>query len=103
MGMATAFFETFMMYVLPPKVINVLFPPYILGIAIILIGFSLVGVGVNDWNGNGSRTDLAIGFWSFSSMVMIYRFGNAFLRNISVLLSLISGVYFCAYFGCSHR
>jgi len=94
MTMTTAFFEPLLVYCMTPEWMDYIFPQWILGLAIMLIGFGLCGVGVGDWNGDGSRTDLAIGFWSMSSMILLYRFGNHTMRNVSVLLSLLSGYAF---------
>jgi len=98
-SMATAFFEPLIIYLIPQKVMQTIFPPYILGISIILIGFGLCGVGIQDWDGKGSTAEVGIGAFSFASLMAVYRFGTPLMRNMSVLIALISGYIFAALLG----
>jgi len=103
MTMSTAFFESLLIYCLPPRFMKRLFPPWILGITIMLIGFGLCGVGIGNWRGNGSIRDFGIGLWSFCTMVLTYRVPGEcigmWMRNLSVLIAIVSGYIFAACLG----
>lgn len=113
-----AFFEIFMSLV-PPKVLQRVFPPMVTGIVILMIGASLVGAsGIPNWGGgsNGCRSrpetgffrlcpDIAapkpklwgspefigLGFVSFISIILTEIFGSPFLKNISIIVGLVVG------------
>jgi len=103
MSMATAFFEPLLIYLIPAWVMKRIFPPWMLGLAIMLIGFGLCGVGISDWRGDGSTRDFGIGLWSFASMVFIYRIPQgcigSWFRSLSVLIAITSGYIFAACLG----
>jgi uric acid transporter len=76
-----------------------LFPPVVTGTIILMIGISLMRVGVN-WAagapassipGYGDLTNLGMAAFVMVTILLITRFGRGFLGNISVLIGIVIG------------
>jgi len=74
-----------------------LFPPVVTGSVVMLIGISLIRVGMTDIAGGhgaedfGHPRNLAMGFFVIAVIVTANRVGGGYLRIISVALGLIAG------------
>lgn len=99
-----------------PKLLRRIFPPVVTGVAIMLIGISLVGTGFQYWGGGaycasqvltskvpctgngevilpfGDRHYLGLGFVVFCTLVAVELFGSPFMRNIQVIIGLLVGM-----------
>ncbi|KAJ2936298.1 hypothetical protein H1R20_g797, partial [Candolleomyces eurysporus] len=102
-----------------PRVLKRLFPPIVTGTVILMIGASLIGEsGIANWGGGsndcknrpesgifqlcptifaprplpwGSAEFIGLGFLSFSTILLVERFGSPFMRNISIICGLVVG------------
>lgn len=100
----------------PPKTLRRIFPPFVTGTCIILIGVSLIATGFEYWGGGstcasqvltsktlctgngdvelpfGHRYYVGLGFVVFSTLVLVEMFGSPFMRNIQVIIGLAVGM-----------
>jgi NCS2 family nucleobase:cation symporter-2/xanthine permease XanP len=82
-----------------------LFPPVVTGTVVMLIGMSLIKVGMTDLAGGfgaadfGSPANLALGFFVMATIVLLNRFGQGFLKTISIALGLVAGYVVAAFLG----
>lgn len=82
-----------------------LFPPVVTGSVVMLIGLSLIQVGMTDMAGGfgadnfGSFSNLAMGFFVMAMIVVFNRFGKGFLNMVSIALGLLSGYILAAILG----
>lgn len=98
-GIFTTLVAPFMSRLLP------LFPPVVTGTVILVIGLSLMRIGIN-WAagapsdtlpGYGAPLNLAVAGFVLVVILAILRFGHGFLRNIAVLAGIVIGaVLTCA-------
>ena len=109
-----------MFSVMPVKAVKKVFPPLVSGIAVMLIGASLVGTGMKYWGGGvvcaetmcspvtfncsgngevvlpyGSSQYVGLGFTVACMLVFIELFGSTFMKNCNVIIALLFG-YFIA-------
>ncbi|WP_099796056.1 nucleobase:cation symporter-2 family protein [Variovorax sp. 54] len=82
------------------------FPPVVMGTTILLIGLSLMPVGVRWAAGGvpkaadyGSVENLTLAAISLGSVLLIYGFGRGLLRNTAVLVGLLVGTAVAALMG----
>jgi len=82
------------------------FPPVVMGTTILLIGLSLMPVGVRWAAGGmpkapdyGSVENLTLAAISLGSVLLIYGFGRGLLRNTAVLMGLLVGTGAAALMG----
>ncbi|WP_334175531.1 nucleobase:cation symporter-2 family protein [Pseudoxanthobacter sp.] len=92
-GVFTVIVAPFMSRLLP------LFPPVVTGTVILIIGLSLMRIGIN-WAagaavdtlpGYGAPLNLAVAAFVLLVILAILRFGHGFLRNIAVLAGIVIG------------
>jgi len=82
-----------------------LFPPLVTGIAIALIGITLIGVGFSQISGFpgspgfGSPVNFGLGFLVIALIVAGQAWGRGWLRNTSIALGLVVGSSVAAGFG----
>ncbi len=82
-----------------------LFPPVVTGSVIMLIGISLIRVGMFDLAGGvgaedfGSFGNLAMGFFVMVVIILFTVFGRGFVRMVSIAFGLISGYILAALLG----
>ena len=68
------------------------FPPVVTGSVVTIIGITLIPVAVNNLAGGegsadfGSLSNLALGFGTLLSIIVLYKFSTGFMRSISVLI-----------------
>jgi len=96
MSLATAWFEPFIIYVLPKPIIKKLQHPTILGSVVMIIGFELTASAMSDWagkpwNGGGARLHMYLGLTSVIILTCLTRFGSNVVRNVSVLITIFVG------------
>ena len=94
-----------------------IFPSWLAGLGVFLIGLSLVGVGVQQWGGGddcylnpgepctqvgnshlpfGSAEYIGLGFLVLSTIVIIELFGSPFLRSCGIAIGLLFGYVIAA-------
>jgi uracil-xanthine permease len=92
---------------IPGPILRKIFPPWLAGLGVFLIGVSLVGVGVEQWGGGcspntvcnvgqsnllyGSSEYLGLGFLVMCTIVFLELFGSPFLRSCSIAFALLFG------------
>lgn len=82
-----------------------LFPPLVTGVAIALIGITLIGVGFSQitgfpgTTGFGSPTNFGLGFLVIALIVAGQAWGEGWLRNTSIALGLLVGTLVAALGG----
>jgi uracil-xanthine permease len=99
---------------IPYKYLKKVFPPYVLGVTVMLIGVQLTGAGMKFWGGGvgcsgnptasnpcpgngevflgfGSGPYVAQGFYVFLIFFLVEIFGSPFLRNTMVIWGLLGG------------
>jgi len=99
---------------IPYKILNRIFPPYVLGVTVMLIGVQLTGAGIKFWGGGvgcagnpsadnpcpgngevmlgyGSGPYVAMGFTVFLIFLVVEIFGSPFVRNTMVIWGLLGG------------
>lgn len=100
----------------PPRTLRRIFPPFVTGTCIILIGVSLIATGFEYWGGGstcasqvltsktlctgngdvelpfGHRYYVGLGFVVFSTLVLVEMFGSPFMRNSQVIIGLAVGM-----------
>jgi len=98
----------------PYKTLKKLFPPYVLGVTVMLIGVQLTGAGIKFWGGGvgcsrnpvadnvclgngevqlayGSGPYIGMGFSVFLIFLFVEIFGSPFARNTMVIWGLLGG------------
>jgi uracil-xanthine permease len=98
----------------PNRILKKIFPPYVLGITVMLIGVQLTGAGMKFWGGGvgcsgcagiacpcqgngevllgfGSGPYIAMGFAVFLLFLVVEIFGSPFIRNTMVIWGLLGG------------
>ena len=81
------------------------FPPVVTGSVVTIIGITLIPVAVNNLAGGegsadfGSLSNLALGFGTLLSIIVLYKFSTGFMRSISVLIGLIVGTVAAFFMG----
>mmetsp|Transcript_39251 Transcript_39251/g.111119 ORF Transcript_39251/g.111119 Transcript_39251/m.111119 type:complete len:590 (-) Transcript_39251:291-2060(-) len=113
--MVGAFVEAAMSFI-PTRILRSIFPPYISGLTIFLIGASLIGSGVRDWGGGtfcqqnpgfscsvgdsrltyGSASYWGLGFFVVVVTLLLELFGSPFMRSCQVALGLLVGYILAA-------
>ena len=99
---------------IPYKILKKVFPPFVLGVTVTLIGVQLTGAGMKFWGGGvgcsgnpvatnpcpgngevflgfGSAPYIAQGFYVFIIFLAVEIFGSPFLRNTMVIWGLLGG------------
>eukprot|EP00980_Cylindrotheca_fusiformis_P021801 scaffold8638_cov77-Cylindrotheca_fusiformis.AAC.3 len=95
---------------IPGPYLRRIFPTWLAGLGVFLIGISLVGVGVQQWSGGdgcrgtgegcgvgesklpfGSGEYLGLGFFVMVCLILIELFGSPFLRSCSIAFALLLG------------
>lgn len=79
-----------------------LFPPVVTGSVILVIGITLMRIGI-DWAAGGQATspdygapqNLAVAAFVLAVILLLTRFTRGFVNHISVLLGLVAGVLVC--------
>ncbi|WP_163654067.1 nucleobase:cation symporter-2 family protein [Listeria sp. PSOL-1] len=81
------------------------FPPVVTGSVVTVIGLTLIPVAINNLAGGvgakdfGSLYNLGLGFGTLLLIILVYRFGNGFMRAIAVLIGLFGGALFAFIMG----
>lgn len=81
------------------------FPPVVTGTVILVIGVSLMGVGITYAGGGyatkdfGSPLYIGIAFFVLLAIILFNRYGNGLLSNLSVLLGIAAGFVLTALLG----
>lgn len=81
------------------------FPPVVTGSVVMLIGMSLIKVGMTDLAGGfgaedfGSPANLALGFFVMFTIIALNRFGQGFVGTIAIALGLVAGYIVAAFLG----
>lgn len=123
--MVCAFLPIFISF-LPPRAIRKLFPKIVMGIVLTVIGASLLGSGMKNWGGGagpcmnrpttgqfvncpninapnaqpwGGPVNFALGASVFFMIILIEIVGSVFLKNISVVIGLLTGCIIAAAVG----
>ncbi|MFC0187568.1 nucleobase:cation symporter-2 family protein [Fictibacillus aquaticus] len=97
-------FFVFMIAGMFSKIVK-LFPPVVTGTVVTIIGITLIPVAIKDMAGGqgssdfGSPQNLLLSFGVLSSIIIIYRFSNGFIRAVSILLGLFIGTVAAAMLG----
>ncbi len=74
-----------------------LFPPVVSGSVVMLIGLSLIAVGITDLAGGvgapdvGSAANLALGGFVAATILLLHRFGGGFAKTSSIAIGLVAG------------
>ncbi len=85
--------------------IRKLFPPVVTGSVVMMIGLSLIQIGMTDLAGGfgakdfGSPANLALGFFVMGAILVLYGFGSGVVRTLSIALGLIAGYLLAAAMG----
>lgn len=103
---------TFAVSWLPTRILRKLFPSWIAGLTVFLVGVNLLGIGMKNWGGGyncaegyealcsgngsvalpfGSISYLGLGSVCFLVLLAIEIFGSPFLRNTEIILALLIG------------
>lgn len=109
---------------IPPSTLRRIFPAWLAGLGVFLIGLSLVGVGVQQWGGGddcyanggactqvgqstlpwGSTEYFGLGFLVLTTILVIELFGSPFMRSCGIAFGLLFGYLIAAFttvrFGC---
>jgi len=113
--MIGSFVELLMSFI-PPRILRKVFPPWISGLTIFLIGASLIGSGVKAWGGGtfcadnpsadcrvgfstlpyGSPVYIGLGFFVMVCTLVLELFGSPFMRSCQVAIALLLGYVLAA-------
>lgn len=115
--MVCVWLEAFIAF-LPSKVLKRMFPTYVLGVTVTMIGIQLTGAGIRFWGGGvgcsrnpaeaicpgngevrlgyGSGPYVAMGFAVFLIFLAVEIFGSPFMRNTMVIWGLLGGYFIAA-------
>ncbi|KAK9809309.1 hypothetical protein WJX73_003576 [Symbiochloris irregularis] len=109
---------TFCVSWLPTRILRKLFPSWIAGLTVFLVGVNLLGIGMKNWGGGyncaegyeelcsgngtvqlpyGSISYLGLGSVCFLVLLAIEIFGSPFLRNAEIILALLIGYAVAAF------
>lgn len=94
---------------IPPPTLKKIFPAWLAGMGVFLIGVNLVGVGFLQWGGAcdgictvgestlpyGSTEYVGLGFFVMCCLIFLELFGSPFIRSCSIALAILIG-YFVA-------
>lgn len=94
---------------IPPPILKKIFPSWLAGMGVFLIGVNLVGVGFLQWGGAcdeictvgestlpyGSTEYVGLGFFVMCCLIFLELFGSPFIRSCSIALAILIG-YFVA-------
>ena len=103
-GLFTILVAPFMSRLLP------LFPPVVTGTVILVIGLSLMGIGIN-WAagapnptlpGYGDPSHLAVAAFVLCVILAVMRFATGFVRNIAILIGIVIGALATYALGMMH-
>eukprot|EP00873_Tetraselmis_striata_P000948 jgi/Tetstr1/421212/TSEL_001117.t1 len=114
-SMIGSFVEMGMSFI-PPRYLRKIFPPWISGLTIFLIGASLIGSGVKAWGGGtfcadnpafgcgvgesslkyGAASFIGLGFFVMVMTIVLELFGSPFLRSCQVAIALLLGYLLAA-------
>jgi uracil-xanthine permease len=102
---------------IPPPTLRKIFPPWLAGMGVFLIGVNLVGVGMMQWGGGGdcgsdlsttctgvgkshlaygSTEYVGLGFFVMCTLIFLELFGSPFLRSCSIALAILIGYFVAA-------
>ena len=112
--MLCVWLEAFIAFV-PSKTLKQIFPTYVLGVTVTMIGVQLTGAGIRFWGGGvgcsrnpndaicpgngdvrlayGSGPYVAMGFAVFLIFLVVEIFGSPFMRNTMVIWGLLGGFF----------
>ena len=82
-----------------------LFPPVVSGSVVLLIGISLIQVGMTDLAGGfgaedfGSMANLGLGLFVMLTIIALNRLGRGFVRTVSIAVGLLVGYILAAALG----
>lgn len=82
-----------------------LFPPVVTGSVVMLIGMSLIKVGMMDLAGGfgapdfGSARNLVLGAFVMITIILLYRFGRGLLWTVSIGAGLVAGYILSSFLG----
>lgn len=82
---------------IPPKILRRVFPSWLAGMGVFLIGVNLVGVGVSQWGTKvttlpeGSSEYIGLGFFAMCTMIVMELFGSHFVRSCSIAIAILIG------------
>jgi xanthine/uracil permease len=114
--MVGAIFQSMISFV-PGRILRRVFPQWLAGLCVFLIGVNLTAVGVKSWGGGGdcagdpmalcsqvgdsklpfgSSEYLGLGFFVMSTIVLIELFGSPFLRSCGIAIALLLGYVLAA-------
>ena len=103
---------------IPPPTLRKIFPPWLAGMGVFLIGVNLVGVGMQQWGGGGdcgadltvpcsgvgqsklfygSTEYVGLGFFVMCTLIFLELFGSPFLRSCSIALAILIGYLLAAF------
>lgn len=109
--MVGALFQSMFSFI-PGPTLRRIFPTWLAGLGVFLIGLNLTGVGVNSWGGGGdcyadpdavcsqvgnsklpygSSEYIGLGFFVLTMIVFIELFGSQFLRSCGIAIALLIG------------
>lgn len=109
--MVGAIFQSCFSFI-PGKVLRRVFPPWLAGLGVFLIGVNLTGAGVRSWGGGGdcvaspdlicsqvgksqlgfgSTEYVGLGFFVLSTICLFELFGSPFLRSCGIAIALLLG------------
>ncbi|CAN3354653.1 hypothetical protein DICA3_B05666 [Diutina catenulata] len=106
-----ALLEIFLAVVVPPKMLQKVFPPLVTGPVVFLIGTKLIQSGFLDWMGGSGCTDAAVctmgtealskpwgsaeyvglGFLVYVSIIICERWGSPIMKSCAVIIGLVIG------------
>ncbi|MFB9861309.1 nucleobase:cation symporter-2 family protein [Salinicoccus siamensis] len=81
------------------------FPPVVTGSVVTIIGITLVPVAMHDISGGqgsadyGSGLNLALGFGTLAVILVLFRFGEGFLKSIAILCGIVIMTFISGFFG----
>ncbi|WP_449537955.1 nucleobase:cation symporter-2 family protein [Ferdinandcohnia sp. Marseille-Q9671] len=81
------------------------FPPVVTGSVVTIIGITLIPVAMNDMAGGqgsadfGSIPNISLAFGTLLFILVLYRFGKGFIRQIAILLGIIGGTAVAYFMG----
>ncbi|PXF44752.1 putative purine permease [Gracilariopsis chorda] len=92
---------------IPHHTLRKAFPPVVTGTTVLIIGTSLIKVGLFNWRGGqapqqfpaGHARWIGLGFFVFSIIILTELFGSPFMRNTQVMIGLIAGIVLSAALG----
>lgn len=103
MSIATAFVETTLSFIL--KFARRFFPPIVSGTVVMLIGLSLIRVGITDLAGGfgasdfGSLENLSLGIFVLVVVTVLARVRHPLVSSLCVILGLLAGYLVAALLG----